>query len=316
MALLTLFFIGKSKYIGTMQRKCKIVIPTSKGNMTLKQIADYTGIRIEIIKSRYAKGKRGDELLLPLSQKGRKILIDFRGEKRSVYEIAEITGIPYFDIYSRYKNGYRGEGLVHPIRASHSHVGERYGKLVIIDEFRLNGQIYATCRCDCGNICKRNMNSLRVTNYFHSCGCEIRWSGTHGMSKSKEHKAWRHIKERCLNQNSKNYNIYGGRGISMCDRWKDSFENFYADMGACPSPKHSIDRINVNGDYCPENCRWATHTEQMRNRRNSVYIEYRGEKKTIPEWAELFGISSHTIAEAKRRGNNMEEYFDRLLEKR
>lgn len=105
------------------------------------------------------------------------------------------------------------------------------------------------------------------------------------------------IKDRCLNKNSKNYPRYGGRGIKVCDRWlgKEGATNFLKDMGKRPSPKHSIDRINNDGDYCPENCRWATWTEQENNRRINVYYEYNGKKMTLPQWSRELGINLGTL---------------------
>jgi hypothetical protein len=88
----------------------------------------------------------------------------------------------------------------------------------------------------------------------------------HGMSRTPEHESWRSLKKRCLCKTCKAYKYYGGRGITVCERWRDSFENFLADMGPKPSPKHSIDRINVNGNYEPSNCRWATWSQQVINR--------------------------------------------------
>lgn len=110
-----------------------------------------------------------------------------------------------------------------------------------------------------------------------------------------EYNIWVHMKNRCGNPNNPRFNDYGGRGIKVCDRWLHSFENFLEDMGEKPSPKYSLDRIDVNGDYCPENCRWADDKTQANNTTRNVYIEYNGVKKTAKEWEDELGIHAKTI---------------------
>lgn len=117
---------------------------------------------------------------------------------------------------------------------------------------------------------------------------------THGMSRTPENNAWRELRHRCENPNMHNYHRYGGRGIKVCKRWS-KFENFYADMGPRPSAKHSIDRIDNDGDYTPDNCRWATQLEQAKNRGNNRYIELKGEVKHLWEWCRQYGVSPSTV---------------------
>lgn len=112
-----------------------------------------------------------------------------------------------------------------------------------------------------------------------------------------EYMAWKNIKQRCYNKNRPDYMYYGGRGIKVCDSWLKDFNSFIKDMGPKPSPKHSIERENVDGDYCPTNCSWATHTTQMRNTRKNPKFTYKGETKTIPEWAEITGVNLRTLQE-------------------
>ena len=127
------------------------------------------------------------------------------------------------------------------------------------------------CQCDCGK-----MKEIRATHLKSgatiSCGCLQSKPGDknpnyrHGGRYSPEYWPWQALKDRCVNKNRGDFQSYGGRGITVCERWRDSFENFFADMGPRPSPKHSVDRIDVNGNYEPGNCRWATVTEQAINK--------------------------------------------------
>lgn len=110
------------------------------------------------------------------------------------------------------------------------------------------------------------------------------------------------MKERCTNTKCKDYKDYGGRGISVCDRWADSFESFYSDMGPRPTPKHSIDRVNVSGDYEPKNCRWATQVEQANNKRTNVIVPVGTTELTVTEAAKLIGVSPKCLRSRVRRG--------------
>jgi len=119
---------------------------------------------------------------------------------------------------------------------------------------------------------------------------------THGMAGTPEYKAWKAMKQRCFNPNNKRYSDYGGRGIGVCDRWKNSFQNFLADMGSRPTAKHSLDRINNDGDYCFDNCKWSTKAEQANNRRNNKpLITIENETLTIADWAKKMGFSASVI---------------------
>lgn len=118
---------------------------------------------------------------------------------------------------------------------------------------------------------------------------------THGMSASPEYKAWRSMRIRCYNNKSRQYINYGARGITICQKWLISFANFYRDMGPRPSNKYSIERIDVNGNYEPSNCKWATAREQCNNKRNNVLLTFEGKTQTIAQWSRDKGLRQSTI---------------------
>jgi hypothetical protein len=146
-----------------------------------------------------------------------------------------------------------------------------------------------------------------------SCGCKYKGNQhylKHGMSRSGEYICWRGMIARCTNENDPGYHNYGGRGIKICDRWLggNGFANFFADMGKRPSPKHSIDRFpDKNGNYELSNCRWATSTEQNRNRRSNTHIMHNGETRLLTEWAESVGMKFDTLCKRLKRGWDIEK---------
>lgn len=163
----------------------------------------------------------------------------------------------------------------------------------------------ALCRCVCGKermVRDRNLRDGRS----RSCGCLRRevvsvTRAKHRMIHTPEYQAWKRIRGRCGDINDKSYPNYGGRGIQICERW-DSFENFFDDMGPRPSPVHSIDRIDNNGNYDPSNCRWATQTVQQNNKRSNRLFTRDGRTQTITEWCREFGIAPQIVWCRLRRG--------------
>lgn len=179
--------------------------------------------------------------------------------------------------------------------------GDRFGLLEILgDGPDVNGvgRVNRTviCKCDCGNVVVKRIYCI-TTGDTKSCGC---LSKTHGKSGSREHIIWKSMIQRCANKNRQSYKDYGGRGISVCERWK-KFENFLSDMGIAPNGS-TIDRIDNDGNYEPSNCRWATHKEQSSNKRCNVVISAYGKTKTAKEWAREIGISEFTIYARVKNG--------------
>ena len=184
--------------------------------------------------------------------------------------------------------------------------GQKFSRLTVICRSKTKKKSWL-CRCDCGvESCVLTSNLIGGTT--KSCGCLhkevmrdifIKKFTTHGHRPTgrftPEYNAWKHIKDRCCNTNNKCYHIYGGRGISICERWRLSFDNFFSDMGYRPAKGYSIERIDNNGNYEPKNCRWATQKEQLNNTRKNVCFEYCGEMKTIAQLSEISGVNYHTL---------------------
>jgi hypothetical protein len=170
-------------------------------------------------------------------------------------------------------------------------IGKRFGKLVVVERSgsTKNREKAYLCKCDCGKSTIADGPGMRE-GQRKSCGCVKNGRIKHGLTHLPEHATWCRIRQRCNNPNDHKFKDYGGRGIKVCDRWSD-FANFYEDMGSKPSKQHSIDRINVNGDYEQNNCRWATPKEQAQNTRANVSLTYKGETKCLSEWCAIKGIS-------------------------
>lgn len=200
--------------------------------------------------------------------------------------------------------------------------GMRFGRLVALrpipNSGKSGGYLKWVFKCDCGREIVRSGKMVR-SGYISSCGCLKRDylrsknapTYKHGRSNTPEFHIWSGMIHRCTNPNSKAYKNYGGRGIKVCDRWRNSFENFLADMGERPSKEYSIDRIDVNGNYEPTNCRWVLWEIQCQNKRNTKYFEYQGVKHSLREWCNIYGVKEATVKNriSKNRGYSFEELF-------
>lgn len=186
--------------------------------------------------------------------------------------------------------------------AAENLAGRQFGRLtaIAIDPAKRNsGKVYWACRCFCGGRTSASANNLK-TGKVRSCGCVRPGNRTHGKSWMPEHKVWKSMRRRCASVRDKHWKDYGGRGIKVCARW-GSFENFLEDMGRRPTPKHSLDRVDNNGDYEPTNCRWSTIDEQAANKRNSCRVEYRGRMLTYAELGRISGIDQRLIRNRHER---------------
>lgn len=194
--------------------------------------------------------------------------------------------------------------------------GMRFSRLTVISETTQLNQIRCfLCRCDCGAEKTIRLEALR-SNRTQSCGCLGREMSrknhtTHGMGESSVYHSWAAMLQRCRNPNNKDFPRYGGRGITVCERWLN-IENFYADMGDKPS-HHSIDRIDNNLGYSPENCRWATRIEQGNNLRNNYLITAGCITLTINQWATELSMSRGAIVNRLGKGWTPEKTFSTPL---
>lgn len=196
--------------------------------------------------------------------------------------------------------------------------GQRFGRLVAIScGERVRGRFAWKCQCDCGNT--TNVVTAELINgNTKSCGCyatdcKSQRKRTHGRSHSRLYNVYDDIKARCYRPNTNHYHLYGGRGITMCSEWLDDFQSFYdwsMANGYDPNAKRgecTIDRIDNNKGYSPDNCRWVSGKVQSRNRRTNHYITFNGETKCIREWAEIYGIDNSKLFYRLKHGYPFEE---------
>lgn len=177
-------------------------------------------------------------------------------------------------------------------------IGKKYGRLTILTIFRGNkNRKFAQCICECGKYCTADLYSI-VSRHTQSCGCYRRESShdvnfKHGKRNTLLYKMWSMMVDRCHNPRNQSYERYGGRGITVCDRWR-KFINFYEDMGEKPGGMQ-LDRIDNNKGYFKENCRWTTSQQNNRNRRDSLFVEFRGNNILLKELAEQYNMPYKTV---------------------
>ncbi len=196
-------------------------------------------------------------------------------------------------------------------------IGSTIGECILLGEAHTkNCKRYGNFKCKCGKDFIALISKVK-SRHTKSCGCLVidkvtKMNTTHGMAHSPEFHAWINLIQRCTNKNNKRYKEWGGRGIKVCERWLNSFENFYEDMGAKPSKYHSVDRFpNNNGIYEKLNCRWATPKEQAMNRSSNLIVEYKGQKEPLKKLTELYGLSYSVVSQRiNKLGWSVEKSFE------
>jgi len=189
--------------------------------------------------------------------------------------------------------------------------GQRFGRLTVIKRvYPFPTRTYWECKCDCGNIITV-VSPCLISGHTKSCGCyqiqQTKKSNTkHGMRHSRIYAIWCHMKSRCNNKNDGKYYDYGARGIKVCNKWL-KFEGFYEDMGSTYKDDLTIDRIDFNGNYCKENCRWATISEQENNKSNNHLITFNGETDTMMNMSKKYHLTYSTLKHRIQRGWNIKE---------
>lgn len=186
--------------------------------------------------------------------------------------------------------------------------GLTYVRLTAIKKIGVKDRISIwECKCSCGKTVNISIYNFGKTK---SCGCILTLNKrSHGESKSKLYRIWSTMKERCYNPNNHKFSLYGAKGVTVCERWRNSFENFKNDMGDRITDKLSIERKDNKGNYSPENCKWATSTEQARNRSTTRYIETQWGRISLAEAAEKSGINYGTLKRRLNLGYEGEKLF-------
>jgi hypothetical protein len=194
-------------------------------------------------------------------------------------------------------------------------IGQMFSRLTVVESAGVNihQKKLWKCACACGAFAVVTTGSLNSGNTT-SCGCyknerqRSSRTGKHHDKGSSEYTCWCRMRARCFNENTHSYALYGGRGITVCQRWME-YANFLADMGRKPTKRHSIDRIDVNGNYEPGNCRWATPSQQLRNTRVNRMVEFNGELRPLVEWCEILNLNYYRTHNRLSRGLSVERCF-------
>lgn len=193
--------------------------------------------------------------------------------------------------------------------------GKRFGKLLVIKlSGSRDGRRQWECLCDCGHKCEVFRRNI-VSGVTKSCGCLKFSTGAYRTSDSKgiptpEYRAWLSMRKRCSAKNTRSPHRYTGRGIKVCSRWANSFQNFFDDMGKRPSSKHSLDRINNNKNYEPSNCRWATQMQQCNNKENNIVLLHKGKTRSLIEHCAELGMKPITVRNRLARGWSVQEALE------
>ena len=186
--------------------------------------------------------------------------------------------------------------------------GKSYGKWTVLHIAYKRSHVFWWCRCECGKEKAVSGNELRSSG---STGCRGCSSVTHGFTRNgyipAEYNVYKKMIGRCFNQRNKDYHNYGGRGISVCKRWLESFVAFLDDMGYRPSPKHTIERVNNNGDYCKDNCVWLPLALQARNTRKNIWIELDGEQMILADWLRRYDLTIAGYHSRRKRGMSISD---------
>jgi len=186
--------------------------------------------------------------------------------------------------------------------------GIKFGKLTVLNRTRgNNGNVAWVCKCDCGNTTIVYTSDL-TTGHTKSCGCSHNGHPTHNMTYTPIYKIWKHMKSRCYNPHNNRYEFYGAKGITVCNKWLH-FEGFYEDMGSTYSKGLSIDRINVNGNYEPSNCKWSTDLEQANNKTNSIMLTFNNETNSLQNLCRKYKLPSNTIKYRLKAGYTVQQAF-------
>jgi len=251
--------------------------------------------------------------------------ITYNGKTQSLKEWSRSLGINLSTLRQRIRIGWEIEdAFERPVnnKGTQNILLKRFGKLLPIFAMgvKTTWDTEWLCKCDCGDYVVKSIKSLRgsIIPMCKLCFKEY-ISGiqtTHGKTKTEEYTIWLSMKQRCYFFKHKHYHHYGGRGIYVCRRWRNSFENFLKDVGHRPNRKYSIDRIDNNGPYGPWNVKWSSPVEQAQNKRNCKIIRFEGESMSMAAWARKKGIKYTTLKERLRKGWEIKDALEIPVKRR